>query len=513
MPGRATTGPTLSPMWSERARVTTLLAVVAVVAFAGLGSIGVHPHRSPDGRATSDALLIGFALAGAAVAFTRYRSSGDTQPLFVGTGLLVVAIQTIGFDEHRLLSGSSSGWGGVVLPSLGWFVAWLIASAAFVLGRPWWDRRGRAPVKPLLVLGTAVAMLLVIDLLLIAFRRSLPGVTNDQLVTGGAFAYTSGLQWIVGGAVVVLLLIAAWREATAGGDLRSTHPWLAAAWSVAAAGQLVMLAHAISFRPLLVPADLAFPLAAAVALLAFLAPQRAEASRARRASDRAQEVMGGRAEIAAMISHEVRGPVSTIRGLAGTALSHYDRLSDIERRELLDLIEQESHRLLATVTQASTALKVDAATVSYDIRTHDLGAAVREGIAVADVGTHPVTVDLADCEVALDRRWIVEAVRQLVDNASKFSPPDAPITVMTRLEDGGATIEIVDRGPGIPSERRDEIFDKYPNWRPDGYEQAAGSGLGLFLVRGIVDAHEGEVRIVDAPGGGTMLRVRIPMEG
>ncbi|MGZ8652429.1 MAG: sensor histidine kinase, partial [Actinomycetota bacterium] len=262
--------------------------------------------------------------------------------------------------------------------------------------------------------------------------------------------------------------------------------------------------------PLLLPADVLLPLAAALALLAFLAPQRAEASRARRATDRAQEVMGGRAEIAAMISHEVRGPVSTIRGLAGTALSHYDRLNDDERRELLDLIEQESRRLLATVTQASTALKIDAATVSYDIRTHDLGAAVREGIAAADVGTHPVTVDLAEGQVDLDLRWIIEAVRQLVDNAAKFSPPDAPIHVVTRIEDGGATIEVVDRGPGIPPERRDDVFDKYPNWRPDGYEQAAGSGLGLFLVRGIVVGHSGQVDIVDAAGGGTMLRVRIP---
>ena len=99
--------------------------------------------------------------------------------------------------------------------------------------------------------------------------------------------------------------------------------------------------------------------------------------------------MGGRAEIAAMIAHEVRGPVSTVRGLAGTALSHYDRLDDDERRELLGLIEQESRRLLATVTQASTALKVDAATVTYDIRPQGLGATVREGIATADVGTAP----------------------------------------------------------------------------------------------------------------------------
>ena len=274
-----------------------------------------------------------------------------------------------------------------------------------------------------------------------------------------------------------------------------------------------MLARPVAYRPLVIPADVLFPLCVAVVIVGFLAPQRSEANRARRATDRAQEIMGGRAEIAAMIAHEVRGPVSTVRGLAGTALSHYDRLDDDERRELLGLIEQESRRLLATVTQASTALKVDAATVTYDIRPQGLATTVREGIVTADVGGHPLELDLADEEVPLDRKWIIEVVRQLVDNAAKFSPQDAPIRVNARVEDGGTTIEVIDGGPGIPVERREDMFDKYPNWRPDGYEQEAGSGLGLFLVRGIVLGHLGEVRIVDAPGGGTMLRVRIPMEG
>ncbi len=502
----------------ERSRDTpgTLLVVAGViVGVAGVATIGVHAHWSPDGRAASDGLLAAFCLATGAVCFTRYRSTGDTHPLFVCAGLLAVAAQTILFDRHTFLSVLSSPWEGLSFPALGWFAAWLVAGIGFVLARPWWDRRGRRPLRAPLVLSSGFGLLLVIDLILIWFRHSLPRARNIDLQLNGAFSLTSPLLWIVGGGSIALLLVAAWREWTARGDVRSTHPWLAAAWAIAAAGQLVLLARPIPYRPLLLPADPLLPLASALALLAFLAPQRAEASRARRATDRAQEVMGGRAEIAAMISHEVRGPVSTIRGLAGTALSHYDRLTDDERRELLDLIQQESRRLLATVTQASTALKVDAATVSYDIRAHDLGAAVREGIAAADVGAHPVEVDVAEGggEVDFDLRWIIEAVRQLVDNAAKFSPSEAPIRVATRIENGGATIEVVDRGPGIPPERRDDVFDKYPNWRPDGYEQASGSGLGLFLVRGIVDAHKGEVRIVDVPGGGTMLRVRIPREG
>jgi len=498
----------------ERSRDTrTIVLVVAglVVAVAGVATIGVHAHWSPDGEAANDGVLAALCLATGAVCFTRYRSTGDTHPLFVCAGLLAVAGQTIVFDRHTLLSVLYSPWEGLSFPALGWFAAWLVAAAAFVLARPWWDRRGRKPLRAPLVLSATFGLLLVIDLVLIVYRHSLPRARNVDLRTHAAFSLTSPLLWIFGGATIALLSVAAWREWRAGGDVRSPHPWLAAAWAIAAAGQFVLLARPIPFRALLLPADVWLPLSVAVALLAFLAPQRAEASRARRATDRAQEVMGGRAEIAAMISHEVRGPVSTIRGLAGTALSHYDRLTDDERRELLDLIEQESRRLLATVTQASTALKVDAATVSYDIRTHDFGNTVREGIAAADIGAHPIVADLAEGQVALDMRWIIEAVRQLVDNAAKFSPPDTPIQVTTRIDDGGgATIEVIDQGPGIPLERRDDVFDKYPNWRPNGYEQAAGSGLGLFLVRGIVAGHDGEVVIVDAPGGGTMLRVRIP---
>ena len=496
---------------SRDPRTVLLIAAGLIVAAAGVATIGIHAHWSPDGRAASDAALAALCLATGAVCFTRYRSTGDTHPLFVCAGLLVVAVQTIVFDQHWILSDSYSPWEGLTFPALGWFTAWLLAAVAFVLARPWWDRRGRRPIHAPLVLGTSAAALLLTDLFLIVFRHSLSRAKNVDLRREAAFDLTSPLLWIVGGAVIVLLLIAAWREWRHATDIHSPRPWLAVAWTIAAAGQVVLLARPISYRPLLLPADALIPLAVAVALVAFLAPQRAEASRARRATDRAQEVMGGRAEIAAMIAHEVRGPVTTIRGLAGTALAHYDRLGDPERREFFDLIEQESRRLLATVTQASTALKVDAATISYDIRPQDLATVVREGANAVERGAHPVTVDVAEgLQVPLDRKWLAEAVRQLVENAVNFSPAEASIQVTGDADDHHVMIDVSDHGPGIPPERRDEVFEKFGTWRPDGYEEVNGSGLGLFLVRGIVTAHDGDVTIDDAPGGGTMLRIRLP---
>ena len=224
--------------------------------------------------------------------------------------------------------------------------------------------------------------------------------------------------------------------------------------------------------------------------------------------------MGGRAEIAAMIAHEVRGPVSTVRGLAGTALSHYDRLDDDERRELLGLIEQESRRLLATVTQASTALKVDAATVTYDIRPQGLAATVREGIATADVG--PASARTG--------------------SGGRGGPARPEVDHRGRPPAGGQRGEVLAAGRPDPRERpgrgrRDDDRGDRPRARaspssavttcstsirtgvPTGTSRKRAPGWVCSSSAASSLGHLGEVHIVDAPGGGTMLRVRIPDGG
>src|SRR4029077_4200282 len=128
---------------------------------------------SPDGRAANDGFLVAACLAAAAVGFTRYRSSGDTHPLFVAAGLLAIAAQTVLFDQHWLLSSRTQPWSATTLPVLGWFLGWLVGAIAFVLARPGWERRGRAPLRAPLVLGVTTATLALPDLVLIVFRHSL----------------------------------------------------------------------------------------------------------------------------------------------------------------------------------------------------------------------------------------------------------------------------------------------------------------------------------------------------
>jgi signal transduction histidine kinase len=221
-----------------------------------------------------------------------------------------------------------------------------------------------------------------------------------------------------------------------------------------------------------------------------------------------------RAQLVSKLTHEIRGPVSTIRGIAVTTLAHYDRLTDDERQDFLRLIRHEAERLERAVEQVALALKLDAGSLRFDIRPRDLGEIVRDAGRTTETGDHPLEVDATEqVRAPADGTLIASAIGQLIDNAVTFSPPDSPITVRIRRDGGDALIEVADRGPGIPPDKRETVFERFSDWRPADYEDRPGTGLGLFICRAIAREHGGEASISDGPAGGTMLTVRLPLEG
>ncbi len=404
---------------------------------------------------------------------------------------------------------------GAVPPFL-WLSGWLVAAACFLFAQPPWDRRGRAPAQPLRVLGGAAAAIAVLDVAVIVAGPDLPTRIYLDLVARdipplGLLGVASWVFFIATGS---LLVIAAARELMRTSGRPSVHPWMASAWVLALALQFGALLRPTQGLDLVQWADVLQPLVVALVFAGSLTAEHAESSRMRRASDRADRVLGGRAEIASMVAHEMRGPVSTIKGLAATTVKNYERLGDPERQELVSLIEQEAANLLDAVNQASVALKVDAETLAFDRRTQELAPLVRDASDRATTGAHPLAVDApAGITAEVDARWLTEAIRQGIDNAAKFSPDDAPIAVRLHTQDTEAWIEIADEGPGVPASQRTAVFERYAAWRPAGYEDRRGSGLGLFICRGIVREHGGEASLGDVPGGGTMLRIRLPLRG
>jgi signal transduction histidine kinase len=509
--------------------VTIGVAVLALILV-----FAVDPAFSPRWPIAVMAAAATMEAAAAEIAWSRYRDSRDPHALLVTVAFVALAVQSIAFGVAWpiVVSDDVSIWavaagvstttyfplgGRWELTSVyAWQAGWLLAGVAILLGRPWWERRGRPPLRPVSAFLVAGAALLVIDGVLLRVRPSrfpapLPGGASADLSEGVAGPSPAAGSWILALLAVAAWAVVVWRERGSSRSDPSPAAWLAAAAVLAIPLQFLVARHPIAGLPFVHVVDVLQPAIAALAFAGYLAHGRAEISRMRRASDRADEVMEGRAEIAAMVSHEVRGPVSTIRGLAVTARNQYERLSEDERREFLGMIEQESDRLLDTATQASLGLKVDADTLAYDLREQDLEPAILAGVTAAIVGDHALTIAIEpDLRAVIDRKWFAEAVHQLVQNAAKFSPPEAPIDITASREDGWIVVEVADRGPGIDPSEVGAVFEKFARWRPEGYSNAPGSGLGLFITRGIVSKHKGTVLPADREGGGTMLRIRLP---
>lgn len=495
----------------------------AIALLAGLLLLIPGAHFSPRMQVAIAAASAAVCIAVAALATARYRAGGDQHALFLATGFGVLAVQAALFGlwwplhygqgaEYAITVGASTvlfqplrSFSGAA-PAYGFQLGWLVAGACFVFGVPWWDRRGRPPVRLWRVLLAIAALLLIADACLaVAFRHA---PTAESILTGRVHA--GSLWWALGIVGAAVLLVAAWRELSRRRD--PPHPWIGVAFAAAVALPLSAIRSPTQGLAYVQWADVLQLIVPGIAFAALVSAQGTETSRMRRASDRAEEVLGGRAEIASVIAHDIRGPVSSVKSIAASTLANYDRLSDAQRQEFVGLIDQEAQQVLGVVHQMSVALKVDARTLDLHPAGNELAAIVQLALSEAETRGHPLSVDDPQrIEAEVDARWLAEAVRQGLDNAATFSPEGSAIRVSLAGTDGGpAQIEIVDAGPGVPPERRDQVFERFARWRPPGYEAAPGSGLGLFICRGIVREHGGEATLDVAPEGGTILRIRLP---
>jgi two-component system sensor histidine kinase KdpD len=253
-------------------------------------------------------------------------------------------------------------------------------------------------------------------------------------------------------------------------------------------------------------------LGAILVLAEILGSVRSQNTRMRRATDRAEEILGGRAEIASVISHDVRSPVSSIKSIAASTIANYDRLDDAQRLEFVGMIEREAQVALGIVHQMSVALRIDAGTVELVRRPTTVATVVRQAIDESETDDRRIEVEAAPGVTAnVDAKWLAEAIRQGLDNAAAFSPGESSIRVgVEDAGEGAAAITIQDEGPGIPPERREEVFERFSRWRPQGYSDVPGSGLGLFICRGIVREHGGEATLENGAERGTILRILLP---
>jgi two-component system OmpR family sensor kinase len=214
-------------------------------------------------------------------------------------------------------------------------------------------------------------------------------------------------------------------------------------------------------------------------------------------------------------SHELRTPLSIIRGEAEVALSH--NRQPAEYRESLAIIQDEAGRMTRLVEDLLNLARADA---GHDrLQTEELyfNDLVEECSRSAQAqarqkGVHLVTSVNSDVPFRGDARLLRRLISNLLDNAIRYTPSGGQVDARLENSGGEARLTITDTGVGIPAESLDKIFERFYRVDKSRSRAEGGFGLGLSIVKWIVDAHRGRIEVVSRPGEGSVFTVLMPMQ-
>lgn len=238
----------------------------------------------------------------------------------------------------------------------------------------------------------------------------------------------------------------------------------------------------------------------------------------RRAKDDAELANHAKSEFLANMSHELRTPLHGILSFAQFGLREAPPGDDANLHELFDNIKGSGETLLVLLNDLLDLAKLEAGRMTFDMDEHVVQDLLEAGVAefdsyVSGQNIHVGLVgDVGDLVATLDPMRFMQVLRNLLSNAVKFSPEDGRVTVEATATADVLTVEISDEGMGVPADEREAIFDKFIQ-SSQTKTGAGGTGLGLAITREIVEAHGGTVSAHEAPGGGALFRVTIPLVG
>jgi len=219
-----------------------------------------------------------------------------------------------------------------------------------------------------------------------------------------------------------------------------------------------------------------------------------------------------RAVLLDSVTHELRTPLTGIKAAVTSLLSGYN-LDDSQRRELLTVINEETDRLDRLVGEATEMAQLDAHKVELHMAPADMAAVIESAAEESRtvLGQHPLEMKVAANlpKVRVDSERVAEVLKQLLENAAKYSPPDSPITITSELRDSQVVTSVTDRGAGIDDFEQSLIFDKFYRGADQRY-RVQGTGMGLAIAKAIVEAHNGTIGVTSQIGHGSVFSFALP---
>ncbi|WP_298272192.1 sensor histidine kinase KdpD [Geobacter sp.] len=214
------------------------------------------------------------------------------------------------------------------------------------------------------------------------------------------------------------------------------------------------------------------------------------------------------------VSHDLRTPLVSITGALGTLRDRSSRLGKEARRDLLEGAWEEAGRLNRFVGNLLDMTRLEANAIKLREEPCDIQDLAGCALAAIEqrLGARKVEVFLPDGLplVRMDMALMTQVLVNLLDNALKYSPPESSISLAAWADGTHLTMEVADRGPGVPESDLMRVFDKF--YRIPVPEGAGGTGLGLAICKGIVEAHGGKIRAENRAGGGLRVIVTLPLK-
>jgi two-component system phosphate regulon sensor histidine kinase PhoR len=219
-------------------------------------------------------------------------------------------------------------------------------------------------------------------------------------------------------------------------------------------------------------------------------------------------------DFVSVAAHELRSPLTAIKGFARTLKLKGEQLPRERRDAYLDMVNEQSNRLARLVDDLMQVARIDAGRVVLETTEVDLEPLLLELVEQfrekwRDRSVH-VRVDQGVPAVLADPHRVEEVLINLIDNAIKYSPSGAPVEVAIAERAGIVEVTVRDRGIGIPAEKIPTLFEKFHRLRDPSVVDVPGTGLGLYIVKGLVEAHGGRVGVHSAPGDGSAFSFTLP---
>ncbi|WP_239456388.1 sensor histidine kinase [Nocardioides solisilvae] len=218
-----------------------------------------------------------------------------------------------------------------------------------------------------------------------------------------------------------------------------------------------------------------------------------------------------RSDLVATVAHELRSPLTGVKGFVQAMLNRWDQLNDDQKKLMLTTVNADADRLARLIAELLDVARIDTGRLSLYPREVDAKVLVGRVVDSVQAATaRPVVLDAPEGEVEVfaDPDKLTQVVTNLVENAVRHGEGEVRVHLVARGgQQSGAVLTVTDEGEGIPEELRRRVLTKF--WTSGA---AGGSGLGMYIAHGLTRAHGGHLVIDDRPGGGARITVEWPGE-